>query len=81
MIRQIIYKGKDYIIVNTDILVDHEGIIERSKVVIQVDVTSIHPKYRSTIFGKVDSMFNKRFRYIIQKPKPLVKTKPWYKFW
>lgn len=81
MIRQTKYKDKDYIIVNTEMVIQHDDAIELAKIVVQVNITTVDPKYRSIILSKVDMLFNKHFRYMIQKPKPPVKTKPWYKFW
>ena len=81
MIRQTKYKDKDYIIVNTEMVIQHDDAIELAKIVVQVNITSVDPKYRNLILSKIDTIFNKHFRYIIQKPKLPVKTKPWYKFW
>jgi hypothetical protein len=78
MIKQVTYKGKDYIIIYADFTVDDVT----SPVMIQVNIDHIDKKHRHILFNKMSDVLDKHFKFKIVKPEPKVKSdKPWYRFW
>ena len=77
MIRQTKYLGKDYFIVDTNLLIKENDEVINIPLHIQVNISKVDQTKHFKVYNKISALFDKP---LMVEKKSQVK-KPWWQFW